>query len=425
MQRIQGPTALPGGQFTEGDPLQPNAPATDVAAAWLNGLQEELAFAIEDAGGTLSPTFAGQLLDTLEGVRIPALGRNVLDNGGFDLAQRGVSRSFPFGSFATLADAVADRWLCDYIDGGATISREEHTPSSPIIGSQHYLRWNQTTGATSSPPMMRQNFDTIDALAGETVTLSYWGRCAGGATITPSFAQHFGTGGSPTATRVISGTAGSHVLGATWTQFQSTFAIPDLSGVTLGSDTSEARLEFRFELPQGPAFDLELDEVQVERGELVSIFDRRTVAEEFARASRYFWKSHALDQDPTVFSANLDNAIQARMLLLTGEPLALGTAHPNGLSFDDLRRELPTALVRLPRVEWWNPINGQSTQIYLETIEASPASAGLSFAGETEPHVGVTTTNTGAPRLSLSALPAANEGKQNRILAHVTLDAEL
>lgn len=51
MDRIQGSTATPSHQFTEGDP-ETGTPATVVSATWLNGLQEELVHLLEVAGIT-------------------------------------------------------------------------------------------------------------------------------------------------------------------------------------------------------------------------------------------------------------------------------------------------------------------------------------------------------------------------------------
>jgi len=60
MHRIDTATALPGGTFTEGDPMVP-VPATEVSADWLNAVQAELAAVITAAGIALDKQDNAQL----------------------------------------------------------------------------------------------------------------------------------------------------------------------------------------------------------------------------------------------------------------------------------------------------------------------------------------------------------------------------
>ena len=53
MHRIDGPGALPGGSFTEGDPTL-GTPSTIVTDDWANAVQDELVNAILGAGIALS-----------------------------------------------------------------------------------------------------------------------------------------------------------------------------------------------------------------------------------------------------------------------------------------------------------------------------------------------------------------------------------
>jgi len=61
MHRIDGPAALPGGIFTDGDPTA-GTPATVVTDDWANAVQEELAHVIEATGVTLAKPDNTQLL---------------------------------------------------------------------------------------------------------------------------------------------------------------------------------------------------------------------------------------------------------------------------------------------------------------------------------------------------------------------------
>jgi microcystin-dependent protein len=65
MHRIDSPNALPGGFFTEGDPLVP-VPATEVSDDWLNATQEEIAAVIAAAGIELNKADNGQLRKAIQ-----------------------------------------------------------------------------------------------------------------------------------------------------------------------------------------------------------------------------------------------------------------------------------------------------------------------------------------------------------------------
>lgn len=64
MQRIQAPNATPENLFSDGDPTT-GLPATEVSAAWLNGVQEELVGIIEAADDTPDGGESDQVLKSL------------------------------------------------------------------------------------------------------------------------------------------------------------------------------------------------------------------------------------------------------------------------------------------------------------------------------------------------------------------------
>lgn len=70
MQRIEGPTATPENQFTEGNPAI-NEPATVVSAKWLNDVQEELAQTVELGGVTLDSAKKNQTGDFITNSNVP------------------------------------------------------------------------------------------------------------------------------------------------------------------------------------------------------------------------------------------------------------------------------------------------------------------------------------------------------------------
>lgn len=79
MHRIDGPSATPSNQFTQGSPTG-GVPATVVTADWLNDVQENVSRAVEGAGIPLEKGNFGQLL-----AAIRALSFGVLPKRDFNL----------------------------------------------------------------------------------------------------------------------------------------------------------------------------------------------------------------------------------------------------------------------------------------------------------------------------------------------------
>lgn len=65
MKRIDTPTALPGGHFTNANPDAGGLP-TQLDASWFENVQEEIASVIEKTGKTLNPGNKSQLLEALK-----------------------------------------------------------------------------------------------------------------------------------------------------------------------------------------------------------------------------------------------------------------------------------------------------------------------------------------------------------------------
>lgn len=131
MHRIDGPTAAPGGVFTEGDPTA-GTPATVVSSDWANAVQEELVAVIAAAGITLSKPSNVQLLAAL----------SVL-----------LSQRVPAGAVQTFAfSAVPASWLkCN----GAAVSRTAYADLFTAIGTS----WGPGDGSTTfNLPDLRGEF---------------------------------------------------------------------------------------------------------------------------------------------------------------------------------------------------------------------------------------------------------------------------
>lgn len=111
MHRIDGPGALPGGQFTEGDP-NVGTPATVVTDDWLNALQEEVAGVVEATGVALAKPDNGQLLAAVRWL---------------------IAQAMPPGAVQAFARSTAPAgWLkCD----GAVVSRSAYPALFAVVGT--------------------------------------------------------------------------------------------------------------------------------------------------------------------------------------------------------------------------------------------------------------------------------------------------
>ena len=118
MHRIDSATALPGGVFTEGDPMVP-VPATEVSADWLNAVQEETVSVIAAAGIALDKQDNAQLLAAIVALIEHRLPPGVIPGGimPFSGTFGGTDNRCPIPRGGTTPDTG---WrLCDGGDDGA------------------------------------------------------------------------------------------------------------------------------------------------------------------------------------------------------------------------------------------------------------------------------------------------------------------
>lgn len=88
MHRIDGPAAVPGGHFTEGDP-NVGTPATVVTAAFLNAVQDEICGVIEATGTGLSKPSNDQLLKAIQSLLAASIPAGLISAFGTATAPSG------------------------------------------------------------------------------------------------------------------------------------------------------------------------------------------------------------------------------------------------------------------------------------------------------------------------------------------------
>ncbi|CAB4159741.1 hypothetical protein UFOVP719_16 [uncultured Caudovirales phage] len=210
-----------------------------------------------------------------------AAGKNEIINGDMGIWQRGTSFTV-----ATSGSAyAADRMLCVNESGAnATFSQQTFTPgTAPVSGYEGQFFLRAVTTGTSGATYITQRIEDVRAFAGQTVTVSYWAKCASGTVSSAGFyLQNFGSGGSS----AVFATLSTATITTSWQRFTHTIAIPSIASKTIGTSSY---LEFQI-LRYTAAATVDLWGVQVEAGSTASPFQTATGTKqgELAACQRYY-----------------------------------------------------------------------------------------------------------------------------------------
>jgi hypothetical protein len=249
------------------------------------------------------------------------MARQALNNGNFDVWQRGIT--------STPADVTisytADRWA-DYVErsGGTlpTLARTRQLQTSGDIGGSFYFTRLTTNGAGTSLGVNSQHqyFQNIEYGVrnlcgnGKNVTLSFWARSSiSNKRICPTLVQGYGTGGTPSADERIKGTP--ITLTASWVKYTATFITNTLVGKTFGTDIND-RIALSFWLMWGTTVgdtnvqtgvtaetyvgsgNIDIAQVQLCAGSEALPFDPKSFGQELNDCQRYYQKSYRYDLPP-------------------------------------------------------------------------------------------------------------------------------
>ena len=166
------------------------------------------------------------------------MGRNLLHNSKFNIAQRGL------GPFTANGVYTLDRWFVittldtiSYTGVAATDSaRTQIGDEAAVWTLQNTFTGN--AGATAFN-LLSQRIENVRRLGGKTVTLSFWANASAPIKLGFNVSQSFGTGGSP-STGVRALTTGNQVtVGTTWARYSTTIALPSTIGKTLGTNGND------------------------------------------------------------------------------------------------------------------------------------------------------------------------------------------
>lgn len=208
--------------------------------------------------------------------------KNALINGDFRVSQRGTSFSSPASGSYTL-----DRWVIGY-DGTGAFSVSQGDFGATVNGARYYINWNQSGALSGSTARnLHQRVEGVNALAGQTYTLSFTASCASGTvSVTPAYTQFFGTGGSPSAN--VTGSGSAIAVTTSGTRFSQSIAFPSIAAKTLGSTALTDYTQVTLGLPTTGTYNVSFWDVQLELGSVATAFERRHRAVENLMCQRYY-----------------------------------------------------------------------------------------------------------------------------------------
>jgi hypothetical protein len=264
--------------------------------------------AILDANGGTTATFNG--IPLRPGVLDP---ENRIINGAFDFWQRGTSYTLDeYGS--------ADRWL-QYRNGGTVTQSRQAFAAGDTLGSNnptYFMRQTVSGQSTAGNfAFVGQRIESVRSYAGQTITVLGWARrSSGSGNMVVACGQGFGTGGSPSANVDI--TPQTITLTSSWAPFAATFAVPSISGKTLGTNGND-NITVLFWTSAGSDYNastnslgiqtigVDLWGIHIKQGthttSAVDLYRQPELGPELARCQRYYEKSYALTTNPGTATA--------------------------------------------------------------------------------------------------------------------------
>ncbi len=156
-------------------------------------------------------------------------GKNKIINGDFRINQRGFSSTTTYGTYGF------DRWWLD-ASSGTTYSAQTFTAgAAPVAGYEgtNFARLvTASQSANGDYAAIDQRIEDVRTLTNQTVTVSLWAKASTGTPkIGVAIDQHFGSGGSANVTT----SGGTATISTSWARYSFTFAIPSISGKTIGT----------------------------------------------------------------------------------------------------------------------------------------------------------------------------------------------
>jgi hypothetical protein len=223
-----------------------------------------------------------------------AAGKNAIINGDFRINQRNFTSNTANGAYNF------DRFGQMNSGGTVTVTPQTFTPgAAPVAGYEgtNFVRL-ATTGqsTTSNYSALNQKIEDVRTFANQTVTLSFWAKANSGTPyIWLEYQQNFGGGGSAS---VVAQAGTTQTISTSWARYSVTFALPSLSGKTIGTSnfldiiiwTSLGSAIRGFSNATFQNNTIDIWGVQLEAGEVAGVFQTasgNSIQSELAMCQRY------------------------------------------------------------------------------------------------------------------------------------------
>ena len=236
---------------------------------------------------------------------LPTPKPNLLDNGNFDIWQRGQyeSNGQSRGNYPHYSHSGSnirrlygpDRWFVTHTGSSTniTITRGSHGNNSTLPGGPKYfmdINVDSLLRGSGDLAYIGQRIEDVKKTAGKELTLTFYSKVLSSNSLTlPKFSLHQFTGtGSPVYTRLDAESNMSKTLvsGNNWSQHTVTFRqLPSLTNTSINSNTSY--LELRIHIPNG-SYHFQLAAVKLEDSPRRTNFVPKTVQEEELNCKRFF-----------------------------------------------------------------------------------------------------------------------------------------
>jgi hypothetical protein len=217
---------------------------------------------IEDSGGT------------------SVIGRkNYIINGNFDIWQRGTSVTGGYGP---------DRFVYQNSGSTGTFAQGSFTAGQTDVPNNPKYFANLTITGADDEANIAHRIEDVNTLSGETATISFYAKHTTNAPTSFNITswQVFGSGGS---TAVNTSIATGQTTTTSWQKYTATVTFPSVSGKTIGAGSY---LEVLILNPNNETFDIQIAQVQLEKGSVATDFEVRPIGEELALCQRYYAKSY-------------------------------------------------------------------------------------------------------------------------------------
>jgi len=230
------------------------------------------------------------------------VGRNLIHNGLFNVAQRGAG---PW-TVTNAYQYTVDRWAVRSFGAADTSTISCATlidADRTAIGdeSAKISLSNNFTGSTATGAGLyaEQRMEDVRRLAGKTVTVSFWAKASAALKLGINMYQTTGTGGSPPLVTVLT-TGAAASLTTAWARYTVSIAVPSLAGKTVGT-AGDDYAHLRFWYSVGATSNVEAGNigqqngtiaiwgVQLEAGSTATPLEKLDPQQDLAKCQRFFY----------------------------------------------------------------------------------------------------------------------------------------